>query len=97
MDGGADVGIDALFLNFVEYRNLLLPSLPPSSLTLIGRMRRPIMNHALIDGVRRLIGEHTRRQARHQLLHLKILACLHDIVVNQHILSVKLHFFLERE
>lgn len=66
----------------------------PPSLTLIRGMGRPIMNHAFIDRVRRLIGEHTRRQARNQFLHLMILAGLHHVIVDQHILAVKLHLLL---
>lgn len=53
------------------------------------------MHHGLVDGVRGLVGEDTRRQARHQLLHLVDAAALHDVVVDQNVLSVELHLVLE--
>jgi len=91
--GGDDGGEVAAVLLLVAPRHHVKHALG-IGVPLIGRMRRPIMNHALINRVRRLIREHTRRQAGHQLLHLEVLARLHDIIVDQNILPVELHFLL---
>ena len=41
-------------------------------ISLVGKMGRAIVHHGLIDGIRRLVGENTSRQAGNEFLHLHV-------------------------
>ena len=46
----------------------------------------PVVDHRLVDGVGRLVGEDAGGEAGHQLLHAKLVAHLQDVVVHLHVL-----------
>lgn len=54
-----------------------------------------IVDHHLIDGVRSFVGEDTGGEARYQLVHLIDPAALHDIVVDENVLTEELYLVLE--
>ncbi len=52
-------------------------------------------HHGFVNGVSGLVRKDTCRQARHQFAHIEFSTAFHDIVVDQHILAIELHFVLE--
>ena len=58
--------------------------------TLVGRVWRAVVEHGLVDGILRLVRENARREHGNELGHFVDAAVLHDVVVYQRILSVKL-------
>lgn len=62
---------------------------------LVAGVGRAVVDHHLVDGVRSLVREDTGRQARYQLLHLVDPAALHDIVVDENVLTEELYLVLE--
>ena len=54
-------------------------------------MRRPVVNHRLVDRVGRLVRKNTGRQTANQLFHLEDPAALHDVVVQQDVLPIEIH------
>ncbi len=57
-------------------------------------VRRSIVNHRFINWVRRLVREDASGQARYELLHLELVRTVHDIVIHQRIVTVKLDLVL---
>ena len=56
---------------------------------LVGRVRRAVVKHGLVDGICRLVREDARREHGNELRHLVDAAVLHDVVVYQRVLAVK--------
>lgn len=67
---------------------------PPCTIkfTFVGGVRGSVMDHGFVDGVGGLVGEDAGGEAGDQLLHFEVLAGLHHVVVDQHVLAVELDF-----
>lgn len=63
--------------------------------TLVAGVGRAVVDHHLIDGVGSLVREDTGRQARYKLFHLVDPAALHDVVVDENVLTEELYLVLE--
>jgi len=59
--------------------------------SLVGGMGRSVVEHGLVDGVTRLVGEDAGGEEGHELLHLVDAAVLHDVVVDECVLAVELN------
>lgn len=64
---------------------------------LVGRVRGSVVEHRLVDGVGRLVGEDAGGEERNELLHLVNAAILHDIVINKGVLAVELDLSESKE
>lgn len=53
------------------------------------------MHHRLVDGVGGFVRKDARGEARDELLHLVDAAALHDVVVDEDVLTKELHLVLE--
>ena len=66
-------------------------------ISLVGWVGGTIVEHGLIDGIARLVGEDAGGEEGYELLHLVDAAILHDVVVNERILAVELNLIEEIE
>jgi len=55
--------------------------------TVVGVVRRTLMNHGLVNGVRGLVRENAGRQARNDLLDTKLLGVVQDVVVDEQVVA----------
>lgn len=60
--------------------------------SLVGWMRRPVVQHGLIDWIRRFVWEDTGTQKADQFLDIVDAATFHDIVVDEDILAKEFHW-----
>ena len=65
--------------------------------SLIGWVGRTIVEHGLIDGIARLVGEDAGGEEGYELLHLVDAAVLHDVVIDERILAVELNLIKGRK
>lgn len=90
-DDGGEVAAVLLIVAPVHYVNHTLRV----SVSNIGAMWRAVVNHRFIDRVGGFVWEDARRETGDEFTDLKLLAELHHVVVNQHVLPIELN--LERE
>lgn len=60
-------------------------------ISLVGGVRRSVVQHGLVDGVSRLVGEDAGGEEGHELLDLVDAAVLHDVIVDKSVLAVELN------
>lgn len=65
------------------------------SVAFIADVRGAVVYHSLIDGVRGLVREDAGRQAGHKLFNFVDPATLHDVVIDEDVLTKKFHLVLE--
>lgn len=58
------------------------------TVTEVGLMRWAVVDHGLVDRVRRFVGEDACRQARDHFLHTRLKAVLENVVVDEDIVSL---------
>ena len=66
-------------------------------ISLVGWVGGTIVEHGLIDGIARLVGEDAGGEEGYELLHLVDAAILHDVVVDERIFAVELNLIEEIE
>ena len=64
-------------------------------ISLVGGVGRSVVQHRLVDGVGRLVGEDAGGEEGHELLDLVDAAVLHDVVVDESVLAVELDLMRE--
>ena len=57
----------------------------------VGRMRRSIVQHGFINGIRRLVGKNARAQKADELLNLVNTTAFHDIVIHENVFTKEFH------
>lgn len=50
-------------------------------------VRRADVNLGLIKGVLHLVGEHACRETRHHLLHVVLVGCMQNVIVDEDVVS----------
>ena len=66
-------------------------------ISLVGGVGRSVVQHGLVDGIGRLVGEDAGGEEGHELLDLVDAAVLHDIVVDESVLAVELDLMNKQE